>query len=81
MLGQRLSTILAEGMSIQIDTGVESTAWVKWEKFPGKVPALPCKEPIRAAEEGRMYIDGLLAVSIWSDRSMLDYRSAGAGLA
>lgn len=49
---------------MRADTGVESTAWVKDEKFTGKVPALPCKDVKAAEEEAKRHTNRPLEISM-----------------
>lgn len=37
---------------------------MKRERFPGRVPKLPCEDVKAAAEEGKSHTDRLLEVSI-----------------
>lgn len=51
------------------------------EKFPGKVPELPCKHTKAAAEEARKDTERPLEVLMWTDRFRLDSGRTKAGVA
>lgn len=55
MIGQRLTTVIAERTNIQADREVKSSECVEREKFLSKIPILSYEYARAAVEEAKRY--------------------------